>query len=176
MRISGQLRSGEFPEDANHGASTEKPGGTPRPSNLLTLKEVMPHEDHSPVGDPIPASSEAANVDSLTPKRVGLAPRPSATNIPYTDGEKEPETLAEKRRRASLSRKVNGAGPGRPQSKKKRCPCEANTMNRAKARRFSCCRKAGVLTVAQAENLRQPKKNSRLSSVLTKLPISPGSA
>lgn len=39
---------------------------------------------------------------------------------------------------------LKGAG-GRPLSKKKRCPCGANTFTRAKARAFDCCKKAGVV-------------------------------
>jgi len=43
-------------------------------------------------------------------------------------------TPAEARRMAAL-RQTNGAGPGRPRSKKRRCPCGAMTLKRAEARR-----------------------------------------
>ena len=56
----------------------------------------------------------------------------------------ESPTLSEKRRAASLARKKFGAGAGRPLSRKKRCPCGANTAKRAKARAFECCKKAGM--------------------------------
>ena len=36
-----------------------------------------------------------------------------------------------------------GRNGGRPRSRKKRCYCGASTFNRAKARAFDCCKKAG---------------------------------
>ena len=55
------------------------------------------------------------------------------------------ETLSEKRRRASLSRRTFSGGPGgaregagRPRSRKKRCPCGVMTLKRAKARAHHC--------------------------------------
>jgi hypothetical protein len=47
-------------------------------------------------------------------------------------------TLSEKRSAASRSRKVFSGGPGRPRSKKTRCPCGAMTARRAKARAHHC--------------------------------------
>lgn len=42
---------------------------------------------------------------------------------------------------AALMRKRHAGG--RPRKDGKRCPCEQNTLRRAKERRFDCCRKAG---------------------------------
>lgn len=57
------------------------------------------------------------------------------------------ETRSEKCRRASLSRKKfsggPGPGPGRPRDPV-RCPCGENSLCRATARGFACCRKAGL--------------------------------
>ncbi len=53
--------------------------------------------------------------------------------------------LSAKRRAASLARKTFAAGPGRPKSAKKRCFCGAQTLKRAYARGFKCCRDAGKI-------------------------------
>lgn len=52
-----------------------------------------------------------------------------------------PRNLTPEQARAmSAARKRNGAGPGRPRSQDKRCPCGANTLKRAQARGFDCCK------------------------------------
>jgi len=43
-----------------------------------------------------------------------------------------------------LRSKVTHQGGGRPRSDAPRCPCGENTLKRAKARGFACCKKAGL--------------------------------
>lgn len=50
-----------------------------------------------------------------------------------------PHTLSAIRRAASLARKTYSGG--RPRSKAKRCPCDAMTVKRAKARGHKCVAK-----------------------------------
>lgn len=61
------------------------------------------------------------------------------------------ETLSQKRSRANAARKTRGGGGARPGAgrprEKSRCPCQANTLRRAAARKFDCCRKAGGVSV-----------------------------
>ena len=52
------------------------------------------------------------------------------------------DDLSAIRRAASLARKTHAGG--RKRSKKKRCPCGANTLKRAFARAYDCCKRAGV--------------------------------
>jgi hypothetical protein len=52
------------------------------------------------------------------------------------------ELASERGRRNANKRKVHSGGKGR-KSRKKRCPCGANTLKRAQARAFECCKKVG---------------------------------
>lgn len=59
-------------------------------------------------------------------------------------------TLSEKRRAAQAARKTRGGNPkplpyaGGRKRKPDRCPCGENTLTRAQARGFACCKLAGV--------------------------------
>lgn len=55
--------------------------------------------------------------------------------------------LSQIRREAAAKRKTfaGGRNGGRPLSRKRRCPCGANTERRAKARGYACCRVAGLV-------------------------------
>ena len=46
-------------------------------------------------------------------------------------------------RAMNAARKTHGTGGGRPLSDAPRCPCAANTLTRAKAHGFACCKAAG---------------------------------
>ncbi len=54
------------------------------------------------------------------------------------------EEINEDRRRSG---RMGGLTGGRPKAKE-RCPCRANSLKRAIARNYDCCRKAGVAVSA----------------------------
>ena len=55
----------------------------------------------------------------------------------------EPITIMRSEAAALLATGKPGAG-GRPRKRGPRCRCGANTLRRAKARSFECCKKAGL--------------------------------
>jgi len=46
--------------------------------------------------------------------------------------------------RAMVAARTNTTNAGRKRKKGPRCPCGENTLKRAKARNFECCRKNGI--------------------------------
>jgi hypothetical protein len=55
-------------------------------------------------------------------------------------------------RAMNAARKTHGTAGGRPLSDAPRCPYAANTLIRAKARGFACCKAAGVLLSSPAKD------------------------
>jgi hypothetical protein len=60
-------------------------------------------------------------------------------------------------RAMSEARETYAAGPGRPRKKGRRCPCGENTLKRAKARNFDCCKRNGIESV-QSQTKKQTTK------------------
>jgi hypothetical protein len=84
--------------------------------------------------------------NAKTKKNKAAAATSAAASMMSSSRWAKPEWKDPKKRSefgAMISALGDGKRTGRPRQEHNRCYCGANTMNRAKAHRFACCRKSG---------------------------------